>query len=89
MNQNQSVCQKAPREQNFLRKNVQPAVRAKRKHDPVADRNGKGGNQLMFPILVKVKFSKEDVVNDSEFIKEVRERGSDKDSGGSISERKK
>ena len=81
-------CMSKAKRAKLSKKERAAAVRAKRKHDPVADRAGKGGKPINVSNFGKGKISKEDVVNDSEFIKEVRERGSDKDSG-SISERKK
>ena len=82
-------CMSKAKRAKLSKKERAAAVRAKRKHDPVADRAGKGGKPINVSNFGKGKISKEDVVNDSEFIKEVRERGSDKDSGGSISRKKK
>ena len=82
-------CMSKAKRAKLSKKERAAAVRAKRKHDPVADRAGKGGKPINVSNFGKGKISKEDVVNDSEFIKEVRERGSNKDSGGSISRKKK
>ena len=75
-------CMSKAKRAKLSKKERAAAVRAKRKHDPVADRAGKGGKPINVSNFGKGKISKEDVVNDSEFIKEVREgRGIESDSG--------
>lgn len=82
-------CMSKAKRAKLSKKERAAAVRAKRKHDPVADRAGKGGKPINVSNFGKGKISKEDVVNDSEFIKEVREGRSIESDSGIISREKK
>ena len=124
-------CMSKAKRAKLSKKERAAAVRAKRKHDPVADRAGKGGKPINVSNFGKGKISEavtvsitgdtadevrqffsgstpnrreqyelsgndavkllslKEVVNDSEYVKEVRERGSNKGSGASISRKKK
>ena len=64
------------------------AVRAKRKHDPVANRAGKGGKPINVSNFGKGKLTKE-AVDDRQYDSQVSERRVSEDVGGNISRKKK
>jgi nicotinamide mononucleotide adenylyltransferase len=84
-------CMSKAKRAKLSKKERAAAVRAKRKHDPVADRAGKGGKPINVSNFGKGKLTKEAVNGkyDRQYDSQISEGGVGKNSSGSISGEKK